>query len=67
MHAQKTTNQRAHMVWTQALHTNVDMQFSFHVGPEQLDQGLSQMLLTVCGLCSPSRAALPCLCVRGCT
>ena len=37
-----------------------------HVGPEQLEQGLSQKLLPVCGICSSSWAALSGLSERGC-
>ena len=29
-----------------------DVQLGFHVGPEQLEQGLSQKLLLVCEICS---------------
>jgi hypothetical protein len=29
-----------------------DVQLVLHVGPEQLEQGLSQKLLLVCGMCS---------------
>jgi len=33
-------------------HTYVlDVQFGFHVGPEQLEWGLSQKLLPICGIC----------------
>jgi hypothetical protein len=35
-----------------------DVQLGLHVGPEQLEQGLSQKLLPVCGICSSSWAPL---------
>jgi hypothetical protein len=35
-----------------------DVQPDHHVGPEQLELGLSQKLLPVCGICSTSWAAL---------
>ena len=35
-----------------------NVQLGFHVGPEQLEQGLSQKLLPVCGICSSRWAAL---------
>jgi hypothetical protein len=34
------------------------VQLDLHVGPEQLEQGLSQKLLPVCGICSSSWDAL---------
>ena len=41
------------------------VQLGLHVGPEQLEQGLSQKLLPVCGICSTSWAALSGLRGRG--
>ena len=39
-------------------HTYVaDIQLEFHVVPEQLEQGLTQKLLPVCGICSIDWAA----------
>jgi hypothetical protein len=35
-----------------------DVQIDLHVGPEQLEQRLSQKLLPECGICSSSCAAL---------
>ena len=35
-----------------------DVQLELHVGPEQLEWGLSQKLLPVCGICSSSWTAL---------
>ena len=43
------------------------MQLSFHMGLEQLEQGLSQKLLPICGICSSSWAALSGLSGKGCT
>jgi hypothetical protein len=34
------------------------VQLGIHVGPKQLEQGLSQKLLPACGICSSSQAAL---------
>ena len=48
-------------------HTYVaDVQLCLHVGPK-LEQGLSQKLLPVCGICSSSWAALSGLSGRGST
>jgi hypothetical protein len=41
------------------------VQLGLRVGPEQLEQGLSQKLLPVCGICSSSWAALLGLSGRG--
>jgi hypothetical protein len=41
-----------------------DVKLGLHVGPKQLEQGLSQKLLSVCGTCS-SWAALSGLSGRG--
>ena len=35
-----------------------DVQLGLHMGPEKLEQVLSQNLLPVCRICSPSSAAL---------
>ena len=43
----------------------VDVQLGLHVGPEQLEQGISQKLLPVCGICSSSWTALSGLSGRG--
>ena len=41
------------------LHTCVaDINLGLHVDPEKLEQGLSQKLLPVCGICSSSWVAL---------
>jgi hypothetical protein len=45
----------------------VDVQLGLHVVPEQLEQGLSQELLLVCGICSSSWAALSSISGKGCT
>ena len=42
-----------------------DAQLGLHVGPEQLEWGLSQKLLPVCGICSSSWAAFSGLSGRG--
>ena len=42
------------------------MQLDLHVSPIQLECGLSQKLLPVCGICSSSWAALSGLNGRGC-
>ena len=40
------------------LHTNVaDVQLGLHVGPKQLEQGLSQKLLPIRGICSSSSSS----------
>ena len=47
-------------------HTHVaDVQLGLHVGPEQLEEGLSQELLPVCEICSSSWAALSGLSAEG--
>jgi len=44
-----------------------EVHLGLHVGPEQLEEELSQKLLTVCGLCSSYWAALSGLRGRGST
>jgi hypothetical protein len=49
-------------------HTYVaDVQFCLHMGPEQLEQGLSEKLLSICGIGSSSWAALPGFSGKECT
>jgi len=57
-----TTNQITYMGWTHIAH----MQHGLHVDPDQLEQGLFQKLLSVCGICSSTSAALSGLSGRGC-
>jgi hypothetical protein len=49
------TNQRTHTGWTKAPGTYVaDVQLSVHVGPQQLNQGVSLKFLPVCGILFPT-------------
>jgi hypothetical protein len=42
-----------------------DVQLGFHVGPKQLEWGLTQKLLPICGICSTTWAALSGLSGKG--